>query len=73
MTPRLILCGSLMLAVLLLAGCAPRYNIVMNNGQKITARGKPKRDQFGVLTYIDAKGQPAHISSSNVRTVEPAY
>ncbi len=45
----------------------------MNNGQKITALGKPKRDQFGVFTYVDAKGQPARMSASQVRTVEPAY
>jgi len=73
MRPRLNIYKPLALGVLLLIGCAPRYNIVLNSGQKITARGKPKRDQFGMFSYIDANGLPAKISSGQIRTVEPAY
>lgn len=64
--------GVLALSSLLLGGCAPRYNIVMNNGQKITARGKPKRNEFGMYVYTDANGQPAKMSSSQIRSIEPA-
>jgi hypothetical protein len=44
----------------------------MNNGQKITARGKPKRNEFGMYVYTDANGQPAKMSSSQIRMIEPA-
>jgi len=64
----------LLLAAFVCAGCATRYNITLNNGDVITARGKPRYDpaRYGFI-YKDGTGQPAFIPGGRVREVAPTY
>jgi hypothetical protein len=62
---------ALLLAPLLVAGCAPRYVLVLNNGAHVASRGKPKL-QNGAYVFKDGKGQPAAIPAGRVREVSPA-
>jgi hypothetical protein len=56
----------------LLAGCASRYSIVLNNGEILTAKGRPRLDQqSNRWHYIDASGQPAELPSGRVREITP--
>jgi hypothetical protein len=63
----------LLLAVTLCAGCATRYNITLNNGDIVTAKGKPKYDkQRNGFFYTDALGNTNYISAFRVREIAPA-
>jgi hypothetical protein len=63
---------SLLLAVTLCAGCASHYNITLNNGEVITARGKPKLDKEKTGYYFkDASGNPAYVTLGRVREIAP--
>jgi hypothetical protein len=63
----------LLMAVMVCAGCATRYNITCTNGDVLTSRGKPKYDETkGGFMYKDGQGQPAFISGGRVREVAPA-
>ena len=63
----------LLLAVAWCAGCASRYNIILNSGEVVTARGKPQfnKDKGGYI-YTDANGNKDFISLGHVREVAPA-
>jgi hypothetical protein len=69
------LCGSCLGAlavVVLLAGCAPRYKIVLNNGNIITTRGKPKYDaEAGVYRFKDTQGMTNYVPAFRVKGYEP--
>ena len=61
-----------LLAALLFTGCASRhYTITLNNGNRITAQGKPRLEQ-GYYVFKDTKGQPQSVASGRVREVAPA-
>ena len=63
----------LVLATVICAGCATRYSIVLNDGEVLTARGKPKFDQQkGYYTYKAADGQTNIIFAGKVREVAPS-
>ncbi|MDB6064153.1 MAG: hypothetical protein JWR26_361 [Pedosphaera sp.] len=57
---------------ILAAGCTTRYSIVLNNGEILTAKGRPQLDrQQNRWHYIDASGQPAELPSGRVREISP--
>lgn len=60
-----------LLAVLLLSGCATHYVITLNNGNRITSRGKPKR-QGAAYVFKDASGKITSVPAGNVTEIEPA-
>ncbi|MSU57935.1 MAG: YgdI/YgdR family lipoprotein [Pedosphaera sp.] len=60
-----------LLAAALLTGCASRYTITLNNGNRITATSKPKL-QNGNYVFKDMKGQVGYIPAGRVREVSPA-
>ena len=62
---------ALLLAPLLLAGCARHYIMTLNNGAQIATRGKPQL-QNGAYVYRDAQGQPASVPTGRVREIAPA-
>lgn len=65
------LCLILLIAPLVLVGCARHYVITLNNGNHITTRGKP-RIQGGSYHYTDAQGNPASVGASRVADIAPA-
>jgi hypothetical protein len=62
----------LLLALPLCSGCATHYNITLDNGEVITARGKPKYDaaRSGYF-FTDATGNPSYISQLRVHEIAP--
>lgn len=63
--------GCLVVAPLLLTGCAQRYVMVLNNGAQIVSRGKPRLEN-GAYVYRDTSGKTAVIPSGRVREIAPA-
>lgn len=61
----------ILLFSVLLTGCARTYVITMNNGARVTAKGKPKL-QGSTYFFKDAQGQPAQVSAGRVREIAPA-
>ncbi len=51
-------------------GCARYYQITLQNGNRITTRGKPKYDR-GFYVFRDLNGRTNEISESRVRLIEP--
>jgi hypothetical protein len=63
----------LLLSAAVCAGCVTRYSLVMNNGEVLTARGRPTYSaEQGRYFYKDANGKPASVPASKVREVAPA-
>lgn len=58
-------------ALLLFSGCASRYVITMNNGNRVTSRGKPKREGASYV-FKDASGRSTSVPAGNVTEIEPA-
>ncbi len=63
--------GLLLLASLMLAGCAHPYVIKRQNGTRITTSNKPKLDH-GYYVFKDAQGRVSRIPAGSVRQIEPA-
>jgi hypothetical protein len=61
----------LALVSLFLTGCARHYVMTLNNGSRITTKGKPKL-QGNDYVYKDVMGQPGAVSSGRVREISPA-
>ncbi|MEY2407954.1 MAG: hypothetical protein QOF48_624 [Verrucomicrobiota bacterium] len=60
------------LAVVLISGCAPRYQLTLTNRQVVTTHGKPKVDKDrGLVSFTDAEGKKQVIPLFTVRTIEP--
>jgi len=60
-----------LLAAALLTGCASRYTITLNNGNRITATSKPRLEK-GNYVFKDVKGQVNYLPAGRVREVSPA-
>ena len=60
-----------LLLIALLTGCARRYTITLQNGNQITAHGKPKL-QGDAYVFKDANGQQGFVSAGRVREIAPA-
>ncbi len=62
----------LLLALVVGAGCSTHYDMILNNGNVITAHGKPHMDkEKGSYLYKDASGKPSSISVLKVREITP--
>ena len=59
----------LVLATLLLCGCAHHYLITLNNGSQVTASTKPKLKQ-GYYFFKDAQGRDSYVAVGRVREIE---
>jgi hypothetical protein len=63
----------ILLIVMACSGCASNYTIVLNNGDVLTSRGKPRYDASrGTYYFTDAAGHPGSVSASRVREVAPS-
>ena len=64
--------AALLVFALAQAGCASRYTITLNNGNKITTHGKPRLTPGkDALIFKDAKNEWQSIPSGKVREVAP--
>jgi hypothetical protein len=61
----------LLTAILPLAGCARKYTITLNSGNRITTNGKPKLEH-GYYVYTDTTGKRGSIPYGRVREVSPS-
>jgi uncharacterized lipoprotein YajG len=61
----------LLLALLMLGGCARNYTITRNNGSQIGASSRPQLKD-GVYVFKDIQGRPASIPAGSVRQIAPA-
>jgi len=62
----------LLAAVLLVPGCASRYNITLNSGNTITTRGKPKYDAItSSYQFKDSNGRPGSLLAFRVKEIAP--
>ena len=60
------------LALLLMPGCASRYQMTLSNQHVVTTHGKPKVDKkLGTVSYTDAEGKKHVIPSITVLKIEP--
>jgi hypothetical protein len=62
---------ALLLAPLLLAGCARNYVMSLNNGARVTTRGKPKLEG-GAYVYKDIRGEISRVPAGRVTEIAPA-
>ncbi len=59
-------------AVLLLAGCAHRYDVTLTNGVRLTNVSRPLLDrESGVYVYKDIAGHKRQVIASRVEEIEP--
>jgi hypothetical protein len=59
-------------ALLLLTGCAHRYDVTLTNSMRLTNVSKPVLDRSaGVYVYKDASGKEVRISASRVVAIDP--
>jgi Bacterial protein of unknown function (DUF903) len=62
-----------LLAFVFCTGCASQYTLTLNNGDRITSRGKPRYDRERNLYFFkNAQGVPDAIPASRVREVSPS-
>jgi len=65
--------STLLLAVLLLSGCARRYQVTFTHGSSVTVRGKPKYDKAtDTFTMTDLQGNTGKVRAISVREIVPA-
>jgi hypothetical protein len=63
---------SILVATLLLAGCAQHYDMVLTNGVRVTNVTKPTlNEDSGYYTYKDVVGQVRHVSQARVLEIKP--
>lgn len=63
---------ALLLALAACAGCATHYDITLNNGTVIAARGRPHLDKDkGRYLFTNGDGQADSISVLRVRQIAP--
>ena len=63
----------LLLAVALCEGCRSTYRMTLNDGEVVTALGKPQYDSAkGSWTYTDGNGKKQVVSAVAVRNVQPS-
>lgn len=61
----------LALGLLVVSGCARRYQITLNNGNTITTKTKPKLNpETGAYIFKDAEGKPTSLPRFRVRQIE---
>jgi hypothetical protein len=60
-----------LLVVCLLTGCASHYTLTLNNGNRITAKSKPKLKN-GFYVFEDVQGKPAAVAAGRVKEISPA-
>jgi hypothetical protein len=65
------LIGPILLALLVLSGCASHYVVTLNNGGQITATTKPKLSN-GAWHFKDSSGQEQYVPSGRVHEIAPA-
>ena len=59
-------------ALLLLAGCAHRYDVILTNNMRVTNVSKPRLDRSaGVYVWKDVNGQERRVSASRVVEIDP--
>jgi uncharacterized lipoprotein YajG len=59
------------MAAIVLAGCATRYEIVLNNGTRITSKGMPKLVDNSYYVFTDALGKQQKLPALRVRSIAP--
>jgi hypothetical protein len=66
--------GLLSLSLLLLAaGCATRYDVVLNNGTLLLSKGKPRLDKATQCwVFTDIRGRQMAVPSIRIREIAPA-
>jgi len=61
-----------LLTAMLVAGCANRYDITLNNGQRLTGISKPVlHEPTGEYYFTDGSGHKMAVKSMRVRVIEP--
>ncbi|HMP81606.1 MAG TPA: YgdI/YgdR family lipoprotein [Verrucomicrobiota bacterium] len=63
----LLLC---VLCLVLSTGCSRRYMVTLQNGNQITAYGKPKLED-GAYVFKDGKGEERRIPRARVKEIAP--
>ena len=67
------ICILLLAGLVLLSGCASRYNIRLTNGTVVTSKGKPKLNEEGsAYKFTDLKGEKVTLPAGRVREIYPA-
>lgn len=61
----------LLLAGVVLCGCARKYTITTNSGGQIAARGKPRMEN-GYCVYKDTQGRRQTVPAGRVREIAPS-
>ena len=62
----------LLLTVLLLTGCAHRYDMTLTNGVRVTNVTKPVLDQeSGQFIYKDVAGSEHQVNAGRVLSIQP--
>jgi hypothetical protein len=68
---KLLILG-LTLCLVLLPGCARRYDITLRNGQIVRATTKPVLNENGFYEFKNLSGQESQIGMGRVRQIAPA-
>jgi hypothetical protein len=66
-----LICG-LAVCLVLLPGCARRYDLTLRNGNVVRATTKPVLNEYGFYTFKDLRGEEIQVSSARVRQIAPA-
>ena len=59
---------------LLLSGCARRYKITLTNGNVITTKGRPKKNEAeNTFQYKNVDGTKSSVPQFRVKEIEPLH